>query len=218
MQRLGLWLLLALLIAFLAGCASPRIRSEVTSFHDGGIDLAKQTFAFQPAPDQAGNAEYRAYEALVREQLLRLGMTQSETPAAAMLRVSMKYAIEGRDVKVIEPIQVAPTPYYGMPWGPIYGPRFGWHPGFYSPFYSPFYDPWYGQTQIVERTYQSFTRHLQVTMTRAADKRQLFDVKVVSTGSNANLAAVMPYLVESAFADFPGANAQPRTIELEMKD
>jgi hypothetical protein len=43
-------------------------------------------------------------------------------------------------------------------------------------------------------------------------------VTVKSEGTNSSLAAVMPYLVRSAFAEFPGENGVPRQIELKIKD
>jgi hypothetical protein len=57
-----------------------------------------------------------------------------------------------------------------------------------------------------------------VVIARAANGRKLFDTTVVSEGSNGSLPAVMPYLVRSAFTDFPGKSGVPRQVELKMAD
>lgn len=208
-------LLAALALLVLTGCASPTIRSEVTSFHDWPADFSARSFAFAQTREQENNLEHRSYETLVRDQLLRLGFTEAHPPQSAALKVSMQYGIEGRDVRVVEPVYT--DPYYGPAWGPFFGPRWGYpgYPGFYGPFYDPL---WYGPVQMMDRSYVLYTRNLRITIVRAADSRQLFDVTVVSQGTNGSLPAVMPYLVQSAFTDFPGPNGVPRRIELKMQD
>ena len=66
-----------------------------------------------------------------------------------------------------------------------------------------------------ESQYVLYTRRLNIKLTQSSDKRNLFDVTVVSEGRNGNLAGVMPYLVRSAFSDFPGTSGVPRRIELQ---
>jgi len=58
---------------------------------------------------------------------------------------------------------------------------------------------------------------LHVVIMQAADGKKLYDTTVVSEGSNGSLAAIMPYLVRSMFADFPGKNGVPRQVELKME-
>ncbi|WP_335340190.1 DUF4136 domain-containing protein [Collimonas arenae] len=143
-------------------------------------------------------------------ELQRLGFAQSAGSAVPQLKVALKYDIASREVFATEPVVADPM------WGP-YGP-YGWgRPGFYSPFYDPF---WYGPQVVGQRTfnYQLFQRRLNITITSAVNGKKLYDVTVTSEGKINSLPAVMPYLVRSAFTDFPGKSGVPHTVELKVDD
>lgn len=204
--------LLAILAAalLLAGCTVPVIRSEVTAFHAWPAQAAEKSFAFTPTSAQENDLEYRAYEQLVRAELLRLGFADAPAAAAA-LRVALRYRVSERDVRRVEPVIV------NSGWaGGYYGPR--WPYRYYDPF---FMDPYWSSPPVVayqESNYRLYRRQLQIGITRAVDNRKLYDVTVNSEGRTASLAAVMPYMIRSAFADFPGKNGVPHTVELEIRD
>jgi hypothetical protein len=81
--------------------------------------------------------------------------------------------------------------------------------GWYDPFwYSNYYDH-------IEHQYQ---RELQVGIRSVADNRRLFDVKVRNLSRTESTPAIMPALVHSAFAGFPGPNGQARTIAVTLND
>lgn len=209
------WLTLFMAAAsmVLAGCASPRISSEVTAFHEWPADLQGPTFTFERTKAQDESLEYRAYENLVRNELHRLGFVDATTSQPPKVKVTINYAISERDVRVVEPV-VADPYWYGPPY---FGPR--WR-GYYGPYWSPFYDPlWYGPpvTEYRDTSYQLFRRQLKIMMYRVADGKRIYDVTVNSEGRNGSLAAVMPYMVRSAFADFPGKSGVPHRVELEIK-
>jgi hypothetical protein len=211
------WLSSVLLASclLLGGCATPFV-SQVTSFHETPLELPEKSFVFERTGEQEGSLEYRHYEELVRYQLLRLGFMDAQPPSAAKLKVSMSYTMSSRDVRVIEFVPI--DPWYGPPWygPPYYGP--GWSNfGYYGPFYDPF---WYGPPLLQQRDvqYRLFTRQLKVGIASAPDGRPLYDVAVVSEGTNGTLSAVMPYMIESAFTDFPGPSGVARVVELKTKD
>jgi len=66
--------------------------------------------------------------------------------------------------------------------------------------------------------YQLFKRELKLGIARVPDGEKLFDVTVLSEGTNGMLAAVMPYMIESAFADFPGPSGVARVVEVKVRD
>lgn len=206
-------IIVALLCILLTGCAST-IQSKVTAFHDWPADLSNRSFIFERTPEQENNLEHRTYENLVRNELLRLGLTESPNRQSAGLKVAMRYSINVRDIRVVQPILV--NPWYGSP---LYGPR--WHGyGYYSPFYGPFYGPLWYAPPIVEQyetRYQLADRQLNIVISRTSDSAKLYDVTVNSEGTNTSLAAVMPYMVRSAFAEFPGKSGVPRRVELKME-
>ncbi|SMP41800.1 DUF4136 domain-containing protein [Noviherbaspirillum suwonense] len=204
-SRLPLWL--ALLFALLlSGCAGTIVRSEVTAFHDAAIDFGDKTYAFSRDARQDNDLEYRSYENLVRGELQRLGFAET---AGARLQVAMRYQVDARDMRVIEPVVV--DPWYGPGFG-----RYRYPYGFYGPYADPF---WFGPplVQPVERRFVSYSRRLEISIARAADRKNLVQVIVNSQGQNPSLAAVMPAMVRSAFADFPGPSGVPRVLELKLE-
>jgi hypothetical protein len=190
---------------FLTGCTTTpsAVRSEVTAFHEWPANLQNATFAFDPATEQQNNLEYRAYASLIREELQRLGLRAAENPAAADLLVRFQYGITGRDVRIVEPMIVDPG---FPPFGPYWGR--------YGPYYDPFWHP--GYVDRYETQYVLYKRRLHTTISRADTGRNLYDVTVISEGRKPTLAAVMPYMVRSAFTDFPGPSGVPRRIELTI--
>lgn len=195
--------------ALLSGCGTI-IKSDVTAFHEWPEQLPDKSYVFERTREQNDSLEYLNYENLVRNELDRLGFVEAPAATKPALKVAMGYSISARDVREVYPVVVNPYPYW-------YGPA--WR-GYYGPYWGPFYDPfWYGPPIVETRVsqYTVFTRRLQLTMTRLSDGKKLYETTVVSEGSNGSLAAVMPYMVRSAFADFPGKSGVPRHVELKME-
>ena len=190
--------------ALVAGCGTI-IRSDVTTFHEWPDALPDKSYVFERTKEQNDSLEYRNYENLVRNELNRLGFTEAPASTRPALKAAISYSINGRDVREVYPVVVHPYPYW-------YGPA--WR-GYYGPFYDPF---WFGPPIVEQRVsqYQLFNRQLRVSLSRMADNKKLFETTVVSEGTNGSLAVVMPYMVRSAFAEFPGTNGVPRRIELKM--
>lgn len=194
--------------ALLSGCGT-FIRTDVTSFHEWPSTLPDKSFVFERTKEQNDSLEYLNYENLVRAELTRLGFIEAPATTKPALKAAIGYSINGRDVREVYPVVLNPSPYW-------YGPA--WR-GYYGPYYGPFYDPfWFGPPIVETRVsqYQLFTRQLRVMLARMSDGKKMWETTVVSEGSNGNLAVVMPYLVRSAFADFPGKSGVPRQIELKM--
>jgi hypothetical protein len=210
MRRWQFAFVVTALALLLQGCGTTMIRSDVTTFHEWPADLPDKSYVFERTKEQENDLEYRNYENLVRVELKRLGFVEAPDIQSARLKAALRYGINARDVRVSYPVVADPL-WYGSPWRGSYGP-------YYSPFYSPFYDPfWYGPPAVGRReeNYQLFTRELHVSLARAADGKKLYDTTVVSEGRNGSLAAIMPYMVRSAFADFPGKSGAPRRVELK---
>jgi len=202
-------LCLAACALLLGGCATV-IRSDVTAFNEWPADLPDKSYVFETTAAQNNDLEYRNYENLVRQELQRLGFVPAGS-ASPQLKVALNYGIAARDVHVVEPVVADP-----MWYGP-YGPYAWGGPRFYSPYYDPF---WYAPQVIGQReyNYQLFQRHLNIAITRAGNGQKLYDVTVSSEGKVNSLPAVMPYMVRSAFTDFPGKSGVPHQVELKVED
>lgn len=198
------------LVIFLAGCAGSMVRSDVTVFQEWPADMRDKSFVFERTREQDNNLEYRNYENLVRAELVRLGFSEAAVAQPSRLKVTFSYGIRSRDVRVIETVAVGPF------WQGAAGYGHRWRGrGYYGPFYDPFW-PVMQPSEFVDSSYQVFSRQLKVTIAQLPAGKKLFDVTVSSEGTNGALATVMPYLVRSAFLDFPGNSGVPRRIELRM--
>ena len=201
-----------LMLSLLAGCATSMVRSDVTVFHEWPAELRDKVYVFERSKEQDNNLEYRSYENLVRSELQRLGFAEAAVNQAPRLKVSITYGMRGRDVRVIE--ATAPDPFWYN--SPLYGHRWRGR-GYYGPYYDPFW-PVVPSTDYVENTYQIYTRQLAILIAQATSGKKLYNVTVNSEGTTGSMAAVMPYLVRSAFAEFPGTSGVPRQVTLRMQD
>ncbi len=200
------------LTLLLSGCATT-IRSEVTAFHQWPAALTGQSYVFMHAAP--ADLERQNYEQLLRDRLAGLGLREAATGEPAPLAVTMDYRINGRDVRVIETVLV--DPWYGTPWyGPGYYSPYGSWPGYGRPFYGPMW-PAMPVAREQQRRYTVFHRELKIRIDDVAKKQPLYDVTVKSDGEDANLAKVMPYLIASAFKNFPGKSGVPQVVEMKME-
>lgn len=200
------------LLLSLGGCAGTAIRSDVTVFHEWPAEMREKIFVFERTREQDNNLEYRNYENLARAELLRLGFVEASTAQPVRLKVTMVYSVKVRDVRVIEGTLTDPFWYSS----PLYTHRWRGR-GYYGPYYDPFW-PVAPTTEYVESSYQVFSRQLKIGIAQVPSGKKLYDVTLNSEGKNGSLAAVMPYLVRSAFIDFPGQSGIPRTVTLNMQN
>jgi hypothetical protein len=201
----------ALTALLLGGCATT-IRSDVTTFHQWPAQIEDKSYVFEAPPTFDNTLEYQSYQNLVRGQLAQLGFREANVGAAA-LKVAMRFTTTDVPVRVIQP---AMPLFYGYPYyrvGPRFGPR-GRFVARYHPFYDPFWSPFPAYDVSIEHQYR---RELQVSIKGAGDKH-LFDVTVHNMSGELSTPAVMPALVQSAFAGFPGPSGVARRVELQRKN
>ncbi|HEY4317024.1 MAG TPA: DUF4136 domain-containing protein [Herbaspirillum sp.] len=201
-QRLRLIAATILLGILLTGCAAT-IQSDVIAFHQWPAEMKERTFAFRRTADQDASLEYRTYEDLVRNELLRLGYIADTEKRGAALTVALSYDVRTAQIVVNQPYD----PFW---YGPGFYPGWGWRHGGY-PYYDPFFGPPMQQT-----VYPIYTRRLHVAIDATSDKKPLYEVEVSSEGRNADLSKAMPYMVRSAFADFPGESGVMHRVKLKM--
>jgi hypothetical protein len=214
MKRLFAVTAVALTTLLLGGCATT-IRSDVTTFHQWPAQIEDKSYVFETPPSFDNTLEYQSYQNLVRGQLAQLGFTEANTGAPA-LKVGMRFTTTDVPVRVVEPtMPMFYDSYYRF--GPRYYSRFGPRgrfAGWYHPFYDPFWSPYPAYQVSIEHQYR---RELQVSIKDKTDKR-LFDVTVHNVSRELSTPVVMPALVQSAFAGFPGPSGVARRVELQRKD
>lgn len=200
----------------LTGCATT-IRSDVTVFHQWPAQLQEKSYVFgTPAPAE-DTLEYRSYQQLVAAELNTLGFAPAPSPAQAKLRVEMAFSTTDRPTRHLQ----ATDPFWGMSpyWGPYGWPYRGYYPSRYRYRhfgFRPYYDPWmYGPLEFREVIVHNYERKLNVTINDMAGAK-LYDVTVQNTSRRQSTPQVMPLLVKSAFAGFPGESGKSKRIELEL--
>lgn len=222
-QKNCLMLLFVAAVMSLAGCAST-MRADVTTFHAWPADVPDTSYVFERTKAQDDSLEYRNVENLVRGAVRNLGFNEAEAGKKPSLKILIDFDQHIADVRTIQPVAIDPyfsgSAFYGngfYGYGPyrhgFYGSRFGYgFPGFgYDPYF-------YGPPAVVYQdvTYQVARRQLHVLIRRYIDGKAVYDVKVNSQGQNLSLVTVMPYLVRSAFADFPGKSGVTRTVDMKI--
>ena len=181
-----------------------------------GADTAGMVLSEAPHV-QDDTLELRSYQNVVRGELGRLGFREAGSGAAPALKVGMRFSPIDVPVRVLEPVyphyypsmRFYAHPFYRSPWG---GRRYG------GMFYSPFYDPfWYGTPAYQETIVHHYKRQVQVGIKSIKDGKRLFDVTVNNMSRNMSTPEIMPALVQSAFAEFPGVSGVARTVELKRE-
>ena len=202
---------MALSALLLGGCATT-IRSDVTTFHQWPAQIQDKSYVFEVPPSFDNTLEYQSYQNLVRGQLAQLGFREANAGTPA-LKVGMRFTTTEVPVRVVQPVSpMFDDPFYYRV-GPRFGPR-GRFAGRYHPFYDPFWSPFPAYQVSIEPMYR---RELQVSIKDRSDKR-LFDVTVHNMSEDRSTPEVMPALVHSAFAGFPGPSGTVRRVELQRKD
>jgi hypothetical protein len=197
----------AALSLLLGGCATT-VRSDVTTFHQWPAQIADKSYAFElPAP-QDDTLELRSYQELVRAELARLGFHDSGAARPALL-VSMRFMTTDVPLRVVQP---ALSPFHPSARFAFSGRQRRYWGGWYSPFHDPFWDPFPAYEVSIQHAYQ---RQLQVAI-KSVDGQRLFDVTVHNVSGELSTPKMMPALVRSAFADFPGPNGVARHVELRQ--
>ncbi|MBZ2209268.1 DUF4136 domain-containing protein [Massilia soli] len=207
----------AALALLLTGCAST-IRSNVTTFHQWPDQLPDKTYVFEAPPVQDDTLEWRTYQNMVRGELTRLGFQDAGAAGTPSLAVSMRFMTTDVPVRVIQPV-FSHFDHYWMPRTAFMRPyRRGYGYGYWRGYYSPFYDPfWYGTPSYQETIVHHYKRQVHVGIKSIKDGKRLFDVTVNNMSRNMSTPDIMPALVQSAFAEFPGVSGVARTVELKRE-
>ena len=203
-------ILMTALTVLLTGCATT-IRSDVTAFHDWPAQLHDQSYVFEAPAAEDDTLEYRSYQNLVRAELAKHGFGEASGPDTAKLRVAMSFGT----TDIAERVLLATDPFWYGPgyWPGRYGYRYGAWPGYGRFGYSPF---WVGPMEMEESVRYKFDRKLRITINERSG-RKLYDVSVHSTSGKRATPQVMPAMVASAFADFPGRSGVPRQVEVKVE-
>jgi hypothetical protein len=188
--------LLAALGVLLSGCTT-YVTTQVTAFSDWNSSDATRTYAFTRARGQESNLELTTYERIVASELALHAFREVDSAQARYL-VGLSYGMRSDMVTVAQPVYYNPwpAPYWGRPFDP--------------------WGPWGAFPSTYVDSYPIFTHLLGVRITERETGKEVYNVTARNSGGESSLVRAMPYLVRSAFADFPLGNGEVHTVKIPL--
>ncbi len=196
--------------AALTSCATGRVQSDVTRFHALPPKGNGQTFTIRSASFN-NTLEFGAYASRIASHLQAYGWNQAG-PGSADYTVILDYKMGGSherhgSVPIIGQTGGGTTYHSGSV--NTFG-SYGSTSGSYS---GTSYTP--ATFEVVGSDPYSVTVHDRYLDMKIRDRggRSVFEGRVVSTGRSADIAAVLPQMIDSLFTKFPGESGKTTRIE-----
>ncbi|MFQ5346306.1 MAG: DUF4136 domain-containing protein [Rhodothalassiaceae bacterium] len=200
--RTSALLLVALL--GLAACAKT-FEADVSRFHRLAAPQAETVRIVPADPAKVGSLEFAQYAALVRAQLIDAGYRPVAENPAILAKLDWTVS-EGREKIRSYPGYYPYYPYYGFG-------HYGF--GYFSHGHFPGYYGYGGYGEVYSTTVHTVSLNLRLERPTG---EVLFEGRAVSDIGRPDLPAVMPYLVQALFTDFPGESGRTQTVELKLPD
>jgi Domain of unknown function (DUF4136) len=201
------WITIAALL--LSGCAST-FTSQVTTFHEWPSDIKDKSYVLDTIPGQENNPEYNLYAELLHNKLQNQGFIMSKDDNAAALKVMMEYGTLLNDFQLSVPLLgLGYDPFWQIHYSRLYR-----RAGFYSPYYPARSSGIWMMSDVVATRY--FLHQLAITITDRKSGKKLINIKVSAERNNPEIALQMPYLIDSAFTEFPGQNGHTINVEVPI--
>jgi len=207
--RLGMALLL---VALLAGCASP-ITARVTSFNQWPADAAGSTFSFISPVDSTRELEQATYESHVQAALEKQGLRRAPPGQVGRIQAEVRVISRNEQKTWLQPVY-HDQPVFLPPYRDAAGRVF---PGAWVP--DPFGPRYVGDRQVSRIVWLSNLR-LRLLDTRGSPPGKphtVFESRASYEGDSDDLPALVPYLVRAVFDDFPGQNGRTRSVSFDSE-
>jgi hypothetical protein len=200
------WRWLAVLgVAVLSGCTT--VESDVTVFHTADVEKPN-TFKVVAMPPFAGSLEAQTYSDMIAADLEAKGWTQA---ANGDITVAFGYdADNGHSETAAMPIFGQTGGGTSQTFGTVStGGQFGTYSG------TTYTAPTYGVVSEVPVTTTIYNRTFALSMYGNTSNKTLYESKVTSSGTAGQFSTVAKCLIDALFADFPGKNAEHRTVAVD---
>lgn len=209
----------ALIVAVLSGCATT-FSSQVTTFQEWPNTAPTKTYVLDRTTEQENDLEYKQYADQLREKLSQLGLTEAAATETPALSVKMAYATAVTAVKFTGAYYGARSYFYYDPIWRLHYSRFYsrspfYYPYGYSRFGGPFGGPYFGSDLDGRRYY---LHQLAVTISEKSSGKKLFDVRASTEQSDPEIVEQIPFLLSSAFQNFPGENGKTVTVDIPLNN
>lgn len=190
-----------------SGCATS-ISSQVTRFHEWPADLKQQSYMLEKTGEQDADPEYQQYATMLNHKLQSLGFVEVKASQTAALKVSMTYST------MLSDLQLSAHPMLYDPFWRMHYVRAYPRSAFFYPYYFRRNSDFLWLSDVSARRY--FLQQLEVKIVGRSSGKKLFDVRASTEQLNPEIAVHMPYLIDSAFFEFPGQNGKTVNVELPL--
>ena len=192
-------------ILFLTNCTSTKyLISDVTKYHEMSRIITEKTFTIDSQNLEKGETlAFENYSGIIEDYLENIGWKKSSEPVGNEdYIVMLNWHVDG---PISDFSSRSSSFNYSFRYGNPYG--FGYGVGF----------PYESRT----KTRQLYSRNVEVIIFNAESYEtdspvRLFESTASSLGSNAQINAVMPFIIESIFQDFPGVSGQTKTVKVDI--
>lgn len=196
-----------LVIALIAGCASP-LTTKVSNFNQWPLDAVGNSFSFAVKASKGYELEQQSYENQVQAELAKQGLGRAESAQNARFEVDLITSSSLREEKYTKPIY-QDFYIYQPPYRDQHGNLY-WPPSVFAPRYV-------GEREISSKI-QTSTLRLQIRDRSAVVKPGVvFESQASYEGDPRDLPLLVPYLVRSIFASFPGMNGSIKLVQFDPK-
>ncbi|AZN36530.1 DUF4136 domain-containing protein [Iodobacter ciconiae] len=206
--------LIALVVVFLTGCASPQFLATVSVRHTLASEPAAQRFTFERDASQVQSLAQRDFEEDVSAELMRKGYVYVPNMSAADWLVRLQYQVDaGKTVTTQEPI-----------WGTVgfstYYRRVSTSGGVVLLPYTRTENGIVGSRPVSDTVYN---RQLNLDILNKKDLAtgrfaKLFEGKAVNRSTDNAIEPAVPWLIRALFEQFPGVSGSSREVKIILPE
>ncbi len=198
--------ILALGLFALAACSNS-IRSSVATFHELTSPGGERVRITPMLADKVESLEFQQYASVLASHLAAYGYKEPGKQEPELIAGFDVTITEGR-----EKFENRLSPYVGLDWHHGYGGAY--YGQYWGAPYGAGYGGFFGGNELYARTV--YTARLVFEL-RTPDGKTVFEGRSEIETRRKDLPAIMPYLAEALFKDFPGENGVTRRIKLERE-
>ena len=203
----------ATLALLLSGCATAVLQSNVTTFHTfSSADAPTGTIVIVPHKNIPDGLEFQTYAQRIQTLLSTKGLSPASSSGNADFIGTFTYGIDsGRS-------ELYSRPVFGQTGGGTTFTTGTVYAGGQSAGYSGYSTTpaTFGVTGVANEMGVAYTRIAELTISKSKTGQVIWQGRNRSSGSNGEIAKVLPTMIDALLKDFPGQSGKTRFISLPM--
>lgn len=203
-------------LALLLGACGNYVETEVRTLQNLQGSVSGKTFMMVPDDSRANDLEWQHYAGMVAARLQGKGMRRMTPGPGADYAIFIKYGRTAGETSV------SSVPIFGQTGGGTTSTTTGYI-GRTPVSGSTYTPPTFGVVGVGTQQTTTYGRAVGIQMIDMAQSKAtgtlvtVYDGRAISTGESGNLMAVMPYMIDAIFIDWPAPNGSTITRRVSMK-